>query len=55
MWIQIQFVTSMPTALTFTAVTSAPVELDTREMVYSVMVRLPASLCEPIPLDMQSE
>ena len=38
--IQMQFVISMPTALTLTAVTSAPVELDIQEMVHSVMVRL---------------
>ena len=33
-----QFVTSMPTALTLMAVTSAPVELDIQEMVHSAMV-----------------
>ena len=33
-----QFVTSMPTALTLTAVSSVPVEVDILEMVYSVMV-----------------
>ena len=36
--VQMQFVTSMPTALIPTVVTCAPVELDTQEMVRSVMV-----------------
>ena len=34
-----QFVISMPIALTLMAVTSAPVELDIQEMVHSVLVR----------------
>ena len=34
-----QFVMTMPTALTLMAVTSAPVELDIQEMVHSVLVR----------------
>ena len=36
----IQFVISMPTALTLTAAISAPVEVDIQEMVYSAMVKL---------------
>ena len=47
----IQFVISMPTALTLTAAISAPVEVDIQEMVYSAMVKLMlVTLC--FPLDM---
>ena len=40
----IQSVISMPTALTLTAVISAPVEVDIQEMVYSAMVTFLANL-----------
>ena len=49
--VPIQFVISMPTALTLTAAISAPVEVDIQEMVYSAMVKLMlVTLC--FPLDM---
>ncbi len=47
----IQFVTSTPTALTLTAVISAPVQLDIQGMVLSAMVRLHDS--EPVSLRYQ--
>ena len=40
----IQFVISMPTALTLTAAISAPVEVDIQETVYNAMVTFLANL-----------